>query len=134
MELTRCVAFLMVEDGRLLVERRFASARLDPGTLAIPGGHVEAGETPEDVLRREMEEELGVAPAAHRFLCTLLHPSTELIAIDYYWVPRWSGTPACREAEAILWLPLSDVAALDFEVDRTAVREYVRLFHKGQAR
>ena len=35
---------------------------VDPGFIAIPGGHTENEETPEEALRREMREELGIVP------------------------------------------------------------------------
>ena len=40
-----CVAFLFTRDESFLVEKRRADAKCDPNTLAIPGGHVEQGET-----------------------------------------------------------------------------------------
>ncbi|MEM7168835.1 MAG: NUDIX domain-containing protein [Pseudomonadota bacterium] len=39
-----------------------------PGTWALPGGHLETGETPEGAARRELQEELGVDPRALRGL------------------------------------------------------------------
>ena len=62
MQLLDCVAFMLIENNRLLVERRKLTKTVDPGCIAIPGGHIENGETPEEVLRREMREETGYLP------------------------------------------------------------------------
>lgn len=55
-----CVGALIRDaDHRVYVHRRTATRRLLPGIWDIVGGHVESGETPEQTLAREVEEETG---------------------------------------------------------------------------
>lgn len=55
-----CVGALIRDArGRVYVHRRSLDRRLLPGTWDIVGGHVEAGETPEVALGREIHEETG---------------------------------------------------------------------------
>lgn len=55
-----CVGALIRDDrNRVYVHRRSASRRLLPGTWDVVGGHVEAGETPQQALAREIAEETG---------------------------------------------------------------------------
>ncbi|WP_202874257.1 GNAT family N-acetyltransferase [Kribbella albertanoniae] len=55
-----CVgALIRDERGRVYVHRRTADRRLLPGQWDVVGGHVEVGETPEQALAREVEEETG---------------------------------------------------------------------------
>jgi RimJ/RimL family protein N-acetyltransferase len=55
-----CVgALIRDERGRVYVQRRTAERRLLPGIWDVVGGHLEEGETPEDALAREVEEETG---------------------------------------------------------------------------
>ncbi len=55
-----CVgALILDEHHRVYVQRRTAERRLLPGIWDIVGGHLEPGETPEEALAREVEEETG---------------------------------------------------------------------------
>jgi 8-oxo-dGTP pyrophosphatase MutT (NUDIX family) len=58
-----------VGDGRvpsLVLTRRGAGLRQDGGLIALPGGHVDEGETVEAAALREAHEELGIDPAVVR--------------------------------------------------------------------
>jgi 8-oxo-dGTP diphosphatase len=56
----RCAGALVVDDdGRIFFQRRSPDRRLFPNTWDIVGGHLEPGESVEDALRREVEEETG---------------------------------------------------------------------------
>lgn len=115
------VAFILVRDGSFLVERRSRTKELDPGTLAIPGGHVEEGEGPEEALRREMVEELRVTPLAYVPVSLQVHESLYPIEIRYYLVTSWEGEMEAWEADELSWLPLMEWGRLDLEADRAAI-------------
>ncbi|MGI5212735.1 NUDIX hydrolase [Plantactinospora sp. CA-290183] len=56
----RCAGALVVDDeSRIFFQRRSPDRRLFPNAWDIVGGHVEAGETVEEALRREVTEETG---------------------------------------------------------------------------
>ena len=47
-------------NGNILVERRSVEKITNPGKLGIIGGHIDSGESYEDAVKREVEEEIGV--------------------------------------------------------------------------
>jgi 8-oxo-dGTP diphosphatase len=56
----RCAAALILDDeGRIFVQRRSPQRKLFPSCWDIVGGHLEDGESVDDALRREVEEETG---------------------------------------------------------------------------
>jgi mutator protein MutT len=126
-----CIAFMLIRDGQVLAERRSPAKRVVPGVLAIPGGHLDPGETVEEALHRELVEELGITAERVRFVCTLLHRSEEFRKLHYFAIDTWTGTMAPQEADGLHWVRFDDPSALDLDVDRFAVQEYQRLYHPG---
>jgi len=128
-----CVAFMLVKDKRVLAEKRKLTKTLAPGAVALPGGHMEGDENPEEALRRELLEELGVVARGVVYTCTLLHRAEEFRKIHYFAVESWEGAILNREAEALLWVSLDESHTLDLAIDRIAVREYVRVYQNLDA-
>ncbi|UMG92291.1 NUDIX hydrolase [Nocardioides sp. TF02-7] len=63
----RFASVLLVDpEGRLLLQERDEHPLIDPGRWGFVGGHVDAGEDPDDAAYRELEEETGIrlAPPA----------------------------------------------------------------------
>ena len=69
MKTVQTVSFILIKDGKVLVERRRLDRRNDPGAVVIPGGHVEPGESHIEALRRELKEELGLEGSARAVVC-----------------------------------------------------------------
>lgn len=112
-------AALLAFDGRVLMQRRRIGGA-HGGLWEFPGGKVEPGESPESALLREIEEELGVAldPAGLRPLTFASDPALPPApraphVILLYTCRRWTGEPACREAEEIAWFAADELAGLD---------------------
>jgi mutator protein MutT len=122
-----CVAFLLLQNHQVLAEKRKQTKQVVPGALALPGGHLEAGESPEDALYRELREELDIVPTSLAHVCTLLHHAQEFRRLHYFVVENWQGEISNREAEALLWIPLNQGYKFDLEVDRVAISEYARI-------
>lgn len=55
----RAAGIMFVHRGRVLLLKRAATSRDAPNTWGLPGGHIEAGETPSEAATRETREETG---------------------------------------------------------------------------
>ncbi|YCO00509.1 NUDIX hydrolase [Vibrio sp. VNB-15] len=126
MEVHECVSFILVKNNSVLLETRTKEKASDPGAIAIPGGHMEVGETQHETLYRELEEELNIKPTSFVYLCSLYHPTTELQLIHYYIVKNWQGMIESLEAESVDWYSILN-APVATQVDRIALSEYERL-------
>lgn len=97
-------AFVLFE-GRLLLERRPEDARVTPGVWDIPGGHIEAGESPEIACIREMKEELGIEGAAIVPSCRIdaREPPEGVHYRHHYFTIRPSSPCEAREGQQLGW-------------------------------
>ena len=101
------VAVALVDvDGRVLLAQRPAGKAM-AGLWEFPGGKVQAGETPEAALIRELKEELDIdvteaclAPftfASHRY--ERFH-----LLMPLYVCRRWQGMVTAREGQQLAWV------------------------------
>ncbi len=105
MLLVAAVALVDV-DGRVLLAKR-PEGKAMAGLWEFPGGKVQAGETPEQALVRELREELGIdtrqsclAPigfASHAY-------EDFHLLMPLYVCRTWHGTPSAREGQDLAWV------------------------------
>jgi len=111
----------MISDGAVLVEKRRADDDADPGLVLLPGGHVEAGESLNRALKREMREELGIrvdkiTPVRVRYYTA---SNGERQRIHYLHIRDWKGKIRSNEAETVYWE--SDISHLSDTIERKIV-------------
>src|SRR5882672_7200174 len=82
----------------------------------FPGGKIEAGESSEDALARELDEELGITAVIGRRVTQIRHKYRNGGAIDlqFFVVDEFSGTPENRIFNDIRWSPLAALPEYDF--------------------
>ncbi len=103
----------LVMDSKILLAHRHPRRRWYPNCWDLIGGHIEAGESPEQALRRECREEIAVDLVKMRPLeIKLCDPNLEPHA---FLVTAWRGTPfnaAPEEHDALQWFGASDLPEL----------------------
>lgn len=97
---------LIDRDGRVLLAQRPPTKSM-AGLWEFPGGKIEAGETPEAALIRELAEELAIgtwesclAPltfASHAY-------ETFHLLMPLFACRKWEGRPAAREGQNLAWV------------------------------
>ncbi|OWQ95129.1 (deoxy)nucleoside triphosphate pyrophosphohydrolase [Sphingopyxis witflariensis] len=99
-------AALVDRDGRLLVQQRPEGLSM-AGLWEFPGGKIEPGETPEQALIRELEEELAI-DVDHACLAPACFASEPLgdkhLLLLLYVCRKWRGTPVAQHASALRWV------------------------------
>ncbi|MBV9992412.1 MAG: (deoxy)nucleoside triphosphate pyrophosphohydrolase [Alphaproteobacteria bacterium] len=103
---------LIDADGRVLIAQRPMQKAMG-GLWEFPGGKVEAGETPEASLIRELAEELGIAVKeaclAPFTFASHAYPDFHLM-MPLYVCRRWEGTPRPCEHTALKWVMPKDLS------------------------
>ena len=97
---------LLDANGRILIAKR-PQGRPLAGLWEFPGGKVEAGETPEHALIRELGEELGLDIAASDLapltFASHAYPDFHLL-MPLFVCRKWRGTPRAREGQELAWV------------------------------
>lgn len=106
-------AALVDPDGRVLIAQR-PEGKAMAGLWEFPGGKVEAGETPEAALIRELDEELGIETwescLAPLSFASHAYPDFHLL-MPLYVCRKWGGgAPRPREHAALKWVRPSALA------------------------
>lgn len=111
---------ILVAAGIVWKAGRFLAVQRPPGTIMagyweFPGGKVEAGETIEEALRRELFEELHITVQEQTFCCHAMHQYPHgHVTVHFFHVDRWQGAPYGREGHVLKWCAGPDTAALSF--------------------
>ena len=97
---------LIDRDGRVLLAQRPVGKSM-PGLWEFPGGKVEAGETPEAALVRELREELGIE-TQNSCLAPLTFASHSYedfhLLMPLFACRKWNGVVQPKEGQALKWV------------------------------
>jgi 8-oxo-dGTP diphosphatase len=107
-------AAILVKDGKVLIAKRKSSDKL-PDKWEFPGGKVEAGETPQECLKREIQEEFGIDVSVGEFLGESVyhsnHGSIRLLA----YLARWqAGNLSLKDHADYAWVMYDQLEEFDF--------------------
>lgn len=84
------------------------------GLWEFPGGKLEAGETPDAALRRELVEELGITVREAAPLASVRWQYPEkLVHLHVFTVTAWDGAPSAREGHPLRWVAAADLDAAE---------------------
>lgn len=101
-------------DGLVLACRRSAAMKM-PLKWEFPGGKIEAGESPEECLVREVREEMGVTVLILKALSPVTHRYADFQVTLHPFVCRVeSGEPVLTEHAELRWVNPEDLPDLDW--------------------
>lgn len=118
-------AALIVRGGEVLICQRRAD---QPMALQweFPGGKIEAGESAEEALARELDEELGIRATVGARVTRIRHNYRHGGAVDlqFFAVHEFSGELENRIFNQLVWARLEDLGNYDFlAADRSLIRD-----------
>ncbi len=100
------VGVLIRDDGSFLMTSR-PIGKVYAGYWEFPGGKLEAGESVETALRRELHEEIGITiGAVEAWKVELMDYPHARVRLHFCKVRDWLGTFDMREAQAMVWQTL----------------------------
>ena len=125
----QAVCAALVRGTQIMLGKRIASKTLDPLKWSLFGGHIRPNESPEDAIRRELCEELGVEVAAAHHLGQLREMDAHnRYMTQVYIVTTWRGEPVnLEEHEEIRWVELAAMRELDLSPGLVAIIEEMGL-------
>ena len=115
---TICVVAAVICDSIQIKHRIYATARGYgdyKGQWEFPGGKIEPGETAQQALKREIEEELDTEIAVHDKIGTIEYDyPTFHLSMDCFWCEVLFGDLILKEAEAARWLTKSELDSVQW--------------------
>ena len=110
-------------DGRIFATQRGYGDMKDG--WEFPGGKVEAGESPEEALKREILEELDTKIVVEKLLTTVEYDYPKFhLTMHCYICSIESGSLTLKEHEAARWLTMEQINSVDWlPADRIVVDE-----------
>ncbi|AWF82364.1 8-oxo-dGTP diphosphatase MutT [Microbulbifer sp. A4B17] len=113
-------------DGKILIARRPDHLHMG-GRWEFPGGKVEAGESVQDALYRELLEEVAIEVQELQPLLEIRHDYPEkTVLLDTWQVTQFAGEALGREQQEIKWVPVGELDNFHFPDANQAIIEAVK--------
>ena len=108
------VVAAIIRDGNKIFATQRGYGEFKDG-WEFPGGKVEAGETPQAALKREIEEELETEIEVGDYLTTIEYDyPTFHLSMRCYWARIIEGKPVLLEHEAAKWLTVDTIDSVEW--------------------
>ncbi len=119
---------------RFLIARRPKGKHLED-LWELPGGKLEAGESPADALRRELEEEIGIdAVQVAPFMRVYYRYPERNVLLDTWVVESFRGEISAREQQELCWVGIETVDTFNFPPADLPILEAIKYSWKAETR
>ncbi|PSO51500.1 MAG: 8-oxo-dGTP diphosphatase MutT [Cyanobacteria bacterium QH_8_48_120] len=115
------VAVIWNERGQILIDRRRPEGLMG-GMWEFPGGKIEANETVQDCIKREIREELAIEIEVEEHLITIDHAYTHFrVTLNVHHCRYLSGEPQPLVCDEIRWVTLEEINQFPFPEANTEI-------------
>ena len=113
MKTLRVVAAVIRDENKIFATQRGYGEFKD--RWEFPGGKIEAEETPQQALKREIQEELDTEISVGDLIDTIEYDYPEFhLSMDCFWCEILKGDLVLREHEAARWLDKNTIDGVDW--------------------
>ncbi|WP_421355794.1 8-oxo-dGTP diphosphatase MutT [Pseudocitrobacter faecalis] len=108
------VGIIRNDAGEIYITQRAADAHM-ANKWEFPGGKIEAGETAEEAMIRELEEEVGITASEPQLFDKLEYAFPDRHITLWFWlVENWQGEPWGKEGQPGRWVAQNALIADEF--------------------
>lgn len=120
------VAVIWNEQGKILIDRRRREGLMG-GLWEFPGGKLEPGETVQDCIKREIQEELAIKVEIGDHLITIDHTYSQFhVTLNVYHCRHESGEPQPIECDEIRWVTVDELPSYEFPIANLQIIEALK--------
>ena len=124
---------VILREQQILLALR-SSKQHQGGKWEFPGGKVEAGESVQQALSRELHEEVAIDVTHSQAFMQIEHAYPEkTVLLDIYLVSGFTGEPHGREGQPLRWVTIAELSNIDFpDANQPIVERIQQHFSKQQ--
>jgi 8-oxo-dGTP diphosphatase len=127
MQITDVTAAVIITNGKVLIAQRRDDGSPRSGKWEFPGGKVEKGETLNECIIRELEEELSIQAAPGHILTDVIHHyndrSVHLHAIK---INNYDGEMKPNSHQKLQWVTAQELSTYDLSEADIPIAEFIR--------
>jgi 8-oxo-dGTP diphosphatase len=104
------------------------------GYWEFPGGKIEANETSEAAIKRELHEELGIQVTAAQ--CCFQHTHTypdQAVVLEVWLITEFTGEPHSKENQQLRWLTWAEIMKLQLLEGNWAIMDRIKIITQSMA-
>ena len=126
------VAVIINQDKEVLIAKR-SKDQHQGNKWEFPGGKVEANETSQEALHREIMEELGIDIQSSSEMISITHEyieenpdNSKTVILDVFDVRDWRGEPKGVEGQPIRWVTVSEIDDYEFPIANVEIVNIIK--------